>query len=829
MSVDTLEPRMMFAATPAPTYYPIPTLHSNPGARHTLYLDFDGHSAENYGPNGLEGRVTAAAAAGGAALAAGFIATGGLSAAIASVASIVAGLFHQEWFPSPSTQSFDLTNTPGGYDKAETDAMRDIWARVAEDYSPFDTDVTTVLPAVFGDGDVRVSIGGDGAWWPFDAKGVGIPADWPGTTDHTAFVFSDKLDAGQGAAAGRVEKIANTASHEAGHSLGLYHQAGKDEMGNQTEYNWTGLQNGTRYKQPIMGGVSVGERGTWWSGPSTMEIFPVNRPMQKDLDFLTAKLGLAADRGGSEYTVLPLTYDPNAQALVGKGVIESASDRDCFRFHADGTGPVRITVNVARFLTGADKATFGGAGQLIANLATKLEVRDDNGHLVLDTDGRPVTFNSTLQAPQDPMLPAQRVDDTDEGLGVTATAVLPGGNYTVTVAAHDSGTTLSDGVKSNITYTNYGDLGQYAVSVKQLGGAHVSQVSYERLNSSGQEPFAINVRFDRPVTSFKARDVLLTNNPVAGTPQRIFLNDANVIPVAGSEGFLWKIQVASVPLGGYRMTLGTGVTDRFGERLGAVFTKTFSDNVRPTLVSAVVGTRSIVLTFDKAMDPATVALATVTDAQNTAIGFGAARATDWTRRVFEVPLASAPIGGFHLTLASSCEDLWNNPLVSPGVVSMTDSAGPKVNGITVLNNGMLRPGGNGVSAELLVVFNEPIDQTTFTFGDIRITDPSGAVVPVLGISPRSTLDTRPGQAFSVEVARPVFGGNYGIKIGPDIRDVSGNRMDQDQDGFVAQNELDRLARLRITPTMVQRMLINRELVEDLFSSTFVLQNVSVVR
>ena len=69
-------------------------------------------------------------------------------------------------------------------------------------------------------------------------------------------------------------------------------------------------------------------------------------------------------------------------------------------------------------------------------------------------------------------------------------------------------------------------------------------------------------------------------------------------------------------------------------------------------------------------------------------------------------------------------------------------------------------------------------------------------------------------------------GNYAIKIGSDIRDVSGNRMDQDQDDYIGLNELDRLARSRITPTSFERTQINRELVQDLFSSTFVLQTVS---
>src|SRR5215203_3832935 len=142
------------------------------------------------------------------------------------------------------------------------------------------------------------------------------------------------------------------------------------------------------------------------------------------------------------------------------------------------------------------------------------------------------------------------------------------------------------------------------------------------------------------------------------------------------------------------MTLKTGITDWFDERLGAEFGRTLTQNVRPKLLSAVAGTQSIVLTFDKAMDPATVGLASLIDAAGTRIEFGAARPTDWvTRKVFEVPLRSVPFGGFDLQVASTTADLWANPVESAGMIHVRDYAGPKVTAVGVLNGAVKPPYG----------------------------------------------------------------------------------------------------------------------------------------
>ena len=97
------------------------------GAPVTIYLDFDGHT-ENHVEWGKQ-------------------ATGG--------GPIV-------------TPAFSLDGDGNNFTQAERDSIEEIWERVAEDFRPFNVNVTTVLPnrpAGFVNAfDMLVSIGGNGSW-----------------------------------------------------------------------------------------------------------------------------------------------------------------------------------------------------------------------------------------------------------------------------------------------------------------------------------------------------------------------------------------------------------------------------------------------------------------------------------------------------------------------------------------------------------------------------------------------------------------------------------------------------------------------------------------
>src|SRR5436190_5469719 len=125
-----------------------------------------------------------------------------------------------------TTPAFSLDADGTTFTTAELTEIQNIWQDVAEDYAPFDVNVTTKDPPIgdlinTGSGDsrwgVRVVIGGtDSQWFTGSAGGVAYLTSFTWASDTPCFVFADtQLD--------REDYIVLAASHEAGHTLGLNH------------------------------------------------------------------------------------------------------------------------------------------------------------------------------------------------------------------------------------------------------------------------------------------------------------------------------------------------------------------------------------------------------------------------------------------------------------------------------------------------------------------------------------------------------------------------------------------------------------------------------
>jgi len=139
--------------------------------------------------------------------------------------------------------------------------IQGIWQPVAEDFLPFDVNVTTRDPgsadlAKSGTGDaawgIRVVIGGNGSWYNSGAGGVAYVGSFNWSSDAPVFVFEDNL------ANGHEKYTAEATSHEIGHSLGLSH----DGASGTTYYRGHG--DGETGWAPIMG-VGYYENLTQWS------------------------------------------------------------------------------------------------------------------------------------------------------------------------------------------------------------------------------------------------------------------------------------------------------------------------------------------------------------------------------------------------------------------------------------------------------------------------------------------------------------------------------------------------------------------------------------
>ena len=365
-------------------------LHSRPGAKRTIYLNFKGATLAGTAWN-------------------------------SSVASITA-------------LPFDLDGMPYTFNTAELQRIQGIWQRVAEDYAPFDVNVTTEAPAadllsrsgtadtVFG---TTVLITSRSGVYSCSCGGVAYLGVFDETSDFykPALVFYDALGAGN-------EKyVAEAISHEAGHNMGLSHD-GTSAVG-----YYQGQGTGATGWAPIMG-VGYYQALTQWSKGD----YAGANNLQDDYAVMQSNgLPLRPDDHGdtaATATVLTGTTSGGISSLASQGVIERPGDVDVFALTA-----------------AAGSASFNVApAARSANLDLAVTLRDAAGNVLASVN------------------PA-------DALNATFSLVLPtAGTYYLAVQGTGKGDPLTTG------YSNYGSVGQYSVSASVLAPA--SQPPVARISAS---------------------------------------------------------------------------------------------------------------------------------------------------------------------------------------------------------------------------------------------------------------------------------------------------------------------------------------------------------
>jgi methionine-rich copper-binding protein CopC len=264
-----------------------------------------------------------------------------------------------------------LTLIPQPFPPAEIASIEEIWRRVAEDYAPFNVDVTTTDPGnLNAANNIRVVIGGSWNQWFEESGGAGGVAyrtSWQWNNDTPVFVFEDNL--GNGAAKFTAEAI----SHEAGHSLGLNHQSTYNASGNKiAEYN-PGSGSGATGWAPIMGVGYNQNLTTWHNGTSSLGA----TSYQDDMSIISAANngfgGYRSDDHGN--TISSATALSGTTTLTGSGIITQTSDIDVFSFAA-GAGLLNFTINPAQYGPNLDilAELINSSGNIIAssNLSSNL-------------------------------------------------------------------------------------------------------------------------------------------------------------------------------------------------------------------------------------------------------------------------------------------------------------------------------------------------------------------------------------------------------------------------------------------------------------------------
>lgn len=277
------------------------------------------------------------------------------------------------------TPAFDLDGDALTFNDEERRQIEEIWSRVAEDYAPFNVNVTTIAPPNLMDfRDAMVVIGGSNDWAP-TAGGWGQLNGFSTGGSNISYVFSELFF--------NTHQVTSATSHESGHTLGLNHQSTYDTAGNKTaEYN-----PGDAISGPIMGVGYDTVRDTWFTGTSTTSATTI----QDDLASLTGTgnrtFSFRTDDHGDVFgqaTVLDVT----SPSVTASGILERNDDVDVFVFETN-SGPISFSVN------GLDVNTVYGLQGLTPGTNADLILRlyDANGILLAEDDPTGA-FSASLSA-----------------------------------------------------------------------------------------------------------------------------------------------------------------------------------------------------------------------------------------------------------------------------------------------------------------------------------------------------------------------------------------------------------------------------------------------
>jgi hypothetical protein len=299
--------------------------------------------------------------------------------------------------------AFDLDKIVGTFSTAEQTMIQKIWARVKEDYAPFDVDVTTEPPTSVT-GKVGTSIlitnlvhtaGGYAYLNSFSSK--------LDVKNPPAFCFQNNL--------GNSEKaIAECISHELGHALGLKHQSTASVAyfggGGEGETGWAPIMGVSYYKN-----LTQWSKGEFTGATNSQDAYAVMsiQGLKPRIDDYKNTIATAK--------AMTKSVSNGLNNLSIAGIIETPTDIDMFSFSA-GLGQVSMTISTS---------VFSG------NLDAKLELFDAKG-ISIATSNNDLTLDTTVTV-----------------------SIAKAGTYYLAVTGAGKGDPKQTG------YTNYGSLGQYSI------------------------------------------------------------------------------------------------------------------------------------------------------------------------------------------------------------------------------------------------------------------------------------------------------------------------------------------------------------------------------
>jgi hypothetical protein len=361
-------------------------LSSRPSSTKTIFLDFDGHLLENSAWNSLYS------------------------------------------LPDPrQLPAYDTDGAPASFGSDERAVIAETWARMAEDFAPFDVNVTTKAPpqsditrtnAADQRYGVRVYFGDD-----LEVKSRCSCAGIAYINTFAATVNHHRHDVAFVVHLGTAKVMADIGTHEAGHTLNLLHHGTSSPDGNGGFTPLREYYAGHNAWGPLMGSATTRALSQWSRGEYTNANRGPDRPSpQDDVAILTQVLPLIAD----DHPDTLATARAISQNSTVAGMIHRPSDLDVFSVAANG--PTDIALRPA------------GLG---TNIDLELRIHDAAGNELSVIDP-PAHWSGT-------------------GLDAVTRITLAQGTYRLAVRGVGFGDPLSTGLTGG--YTNYGSLGAYTLEV----------------------------------------------------------------------------------------------------------------------------------------------------------------------------------------------------------------------------------------------------------------------------------------------------------------------------------------------------------------------------
>jgi hypothetical protein len=270
-----------------------------------------------------------------------------------------------------TTPAYDIDGDPNTFSQTELNNITKIWQYVAEDYAPFNINVTTVTPANLGHGyTMKIDIGGNGAWTGGNYGGISYIGSFTNSASNVSFVFPNNL------ANGNPKDVGDASSHEAGHGFGLQHQSLYNSSGQKVAEYYSGPGDGTA---PIMGNSYNSPLSRWWTGTASDSVNHIQADMAV-IGSATNGFGFRDDSSGNNIATAFALTNNNGQ-VSGSGIVISATDADYWSF-ATGAGQITLNLNVA---------------QGVNDLVGKIQLVDANGNVIATGDANS-GYNATLTA-----------------------------------------------------------------------------------------------------------------------------------------------------------------------------------------------------------------------------------------------------------------------------------------------------------------------------------------------------------------------------------------------------------------------------------------------